>query len=59
MGRIRKKIACVDVSESFVKLILRFVENRYDFEFTTDTDANYVLLSGAWTYSSILEFVFL
>lgn len=42
---MRKKIACVDVPESFVKLVLRFVENRYDFEFTTGTDANYVFHS--------------
>lgn len=41
-GKPKRRIAFVDVAESFVEIILRFVAGRYEFERTRARDADYV-----------------
>lgn len=43
--RKRIRIACVDISTGFAESVLSFVSDRYDFEFTRERDAPYVIHS--------------
>lgn len=45
MNKPTKKIACADIKPEFINEILRFVDDKYDFELTTDLDADYVFHS--------------
>lgn len=45
MAKPLKKIAFTDVNPVFVREILRFAEDHYQFELTTDKDADYVFHS--------------
>jgi hypothetical protein len=42
MTKQKKGIAIADVPEAYVRQVLRFVDDQYDFELTTDRDAHYV-----------------
>lgn len=61
MDNPKKKVAYTDVPEEFVKQILRFVDDKYDFELTTDRDADYVFHSvgglDVLNYSGVRIFV--
>ncbi len=45
MMKPKKRVAYVDINSDFVKQILSFVDNQYDFEMTQDRDADYVFHS--------------
>lgn len=57
----KKRIAAVDIPEAFAKHILEMVKTDYDFEFTQDYDADYVIHSidgfDVLKYSGIRIFV--
>lgn len=41
------RIACVDVARNQARMVLNFIAERYDIEFTRDRDADYVIHSCA------------
>lgn len=45
MDKQKKIIAIVDVDQEFVENILQLIDDRYDFEITTDREASYVFHS--------------
>lgn len=42
MNKPKKTLACADIPEAFVRQALRFVDDKYNFELTTDRNADYV-----------------
>ncbi len=61
ISKVKKRIAVVDADMSIIEPLLAFVKDRYSFEFTDDTSAEYVIHSvGGYDvlkYSGVRIFV--